>query len=526
MPALGSEQHAVQVPMIRYAEDIGWRVVPQAEALRRRGGETGLVFAQTLTDKIVELNRENGLNGMHAAEVIRRLQSLPARIEGNREMLDMLRGQWSVYHKGQKRQINVRLIEFDDDPLRNNTFEVTGEWEYTNGKERNRYDVVLLINGVPVLVAETKAAHKADGLTEGIKQIRRYHDQTPEMMAALQMFDVTQLRDLFYGVTWSLERKNISNWRDEHQGDYEAKIKAFCDRRRILRYIEDYIVFATKDDETFKYVLRQYQTRAVEKIVARAEDPKKRRGLIWHTQGSGKTLTMITAAQMILEHPAFEKPTVLMLVDRNELETQLFNNLRAAGITPRVTGSKRDVAELLTSDYRGLIVSMIHKFEGIGKDLNTRQNIFVLIDEARRSTGGHLGNYLMGAIPNATLIGVTGTPIDKTAYGKGTFKTFGVDDPPKGYLDKYLIIESVEDRTTLKLHYQLAPNELRVGRELLEKEFLELPEAQGVADIDELNAILDRAVNLKAVMKDPDRVDAIARFVAKNTSASTWNRWG
>ncbi len=535
MPTLGAEISAVQIPMMRYAHDIGWKVVPKAEALRRRGGETGLVFAQTLTDKIVELNRASGLNGTHAAEVIRRLQSLPARIEGNRDMLDGLRGQWSVYHKAQKRQVNVRVIDFDDDPLRNNVFEVTPEWEYTNGKERNRYDVVFLINGVPVLVAETKAAHKADGLTEGMKQIRRYHGETPEMMAALQMYDVTQLRDLFYGVTWSLERKNVFNFRDEvaqasgptgsrttrpagslPHGTYESKIKAFCQRRRILQYIEDYIVFATKDDETFKYVLRQHQTRAVEKIVARARDAKKRRGLVWHTQGSGKTLTMIIAAQQILEHPYFEKPTVLMLVDRNELETQLFNNLRAAGITPLVTESRKHVEELLASDYRGLIVSMIHKFEGIPKDLDPRENIFVLIDEAHRSTGGHLGNYLMAAIPNATLIGFTGTPIDKTAYGKGTFKTFGVNDAPQGYLDKYSIAESVADGTTLKLHYQLAPNEMRVDREVLDKEFMELAEAQGVSDIDELNAILDRAVNLKALMKAPDRVDAIARFIAQH----------
>src|SRR3990172_1058546 len=158
MPALGTETTAVQLPMIRYARDIGWEFVPKQQALKRRGGETGLVFTQTLTDKIIELNRASGLNGTHAAEVIRRLQTLPARIEGNRDMLDCLRGQWSVYHKGQKRQINVRLIEFDDDPLRSNTFEVTPEWEYTNGKDRNRYDVVFLINGVPILVAETKAA--------------------------------------------------------------------------------------------------------------------------------------------------------------------------------------------------------------------------------------------------------------------------------------------------------------------------------------------------------------------------------
>lgn len=512
MPHFGAESSAVQSPMLRYAREIGWTPVSASEALKRRGGETGLVFVQRFTEQFIQFNRAAGLNGVHAAEVLGRLSVLPAQIEGNRDMLALLRGETSVYHAGQKREINARLIDFDDPGQ--NIFEVTPEWRFTNGKEHNRYDVVFLVNGLPVLVAETKAAHKADGVAQGIDQIRRYHLETPEMMAALQLFDVTELKELWYGATWSLQRKNLFRWRTKELGDYETTIKAFCDPKRILRYLADFIVFATKDDELRKYVLRQHQTRAVEKVVERCADPRKRRALVWHTQGSGKTFTMITAARKLLEDDRrFGKPTVLMLVDRNELETQLFGNLAGAGVPHTVAESKKHVQELLASDYRGLIVSMIHKFEGVPKELNARDDVFVLIDEAHRSTGGDLGNYLLAAIPNATWIGFTGTPIDKTAHGAGTFKTFGADDP-RGYLDKYSIAESVEDGTTLRLHYELAPSELKVDRELLEKEFLTLAESQGVSDIDELNAILDRAVNLKTAMKNRDRVENIARFVA------------
>jgi type I restriction enzyme R subunit len=155
---------------------------------------------------------------------------------------------------------------------------------------------------------------------------------------------------------------------------------------------------------------------------------------------------------------------------------------------------------------------MIHKFDKIDKDLNTSQDVVALVDEAHRTTGGDLGNYLMGAIPNATYIGLTGTPIDRTAYGKGTFKVFGVDDQ-SGYLDKYSIAESIEDGTTLPLHYSLAPNEMQVPRELLEKEFLDLADAEGVSDIEDLNRILDRAVTLKAFLKSTDRVEKVAKFV-------------
>ncbi|RPJ83829.1 MAG: type I restriction endonuclease subunit R, partial [Acidobacteria bacterium] len=168
---------------------------------------------------------------------------------------------------------------------------------------------------------------------------------------------------------------------------------------------------------------------------------------------------------------------------------------------------------LLREDYRGIIVTMIHKFRDMPADLNRRWNIFVLMDEAHRTTGGDLGNFLMAGLPNATFIGFTGTPVDKTAYGKGTFKTFGCEDD-KGYLHKYSISESIEDGTTLPLYYQLAPNEMLVPHEIMEKEFLALAETEGIADIEELNKILDRAVNLKNFLKGTERVKKVARAVA------------
>ena len=178
------------------------------------------------------------------------------------------------------------------------------------------------------------------------------------------------------------------------------------------------------------------------------------------------------------------------------------------------TARSRDrLQELLAADFRGLIVAMIHKFEGLPAGLNLRRDIYVLVDEAHRTTGGDLGNYLMGAIPNATFIGFTGTPIERTATGQGTFKVFGCQDD-SGYLDKYPIAESIRDGTTLKLRHALAPGELVLDKDLLEREFLSLAEAEGMSDPDELNRVLDRAVHLKSFLKADDRVEKVARFVA------------
>jgi len=430
-----SERKIVQEPLIKYARQIGWTYLTRDETVVLRQGEAGLFLYSILKEQLINLNK-GIINNEKANEIIKRLENVKNSIEGNQEILQYLKGEKSVYYERDKRELNIRFIDFRNI---NNQFHVTNEWQYTNGKFTNRGDVIFLINGIPIIIAEIKNANKREGIEEGIAQIRRYHKETPELMTSNQIFDVTHLFDFYYGVTWNLDRKGLFNWKDIERGNFEKKVKTFFQRERILQFIRDYIIFFKKDDVLSKIILRQHQTRAVEKIINRALDEKKKTGLIWHAQGAGKTFTMIVAAEKILQQPEFEKPAVVMLVDRNELESQLFGNLDAYGFKVgegmEIAESKMDLQDLLSSDYRGLIVSMIHKFEGMPKDINTRDNIFVLIDEAHRTTGGDLGNYLMAALPNATYFGFTGTPIDKILYGKGTFKIFGKEDN-KGYLDK------------------------------------------------------------------------------------------
>jgi len=514
--SLSSERRTVQNPLLRYATEMGWEYLPPEEALRLRRGEVSPILWDVFMGKVQQLNPDT-VDHIKAEEVGKRLIRVRPNVEGNLEAWEYLTGLKTVFVETERRERNLRLLDFHN--LHRNVFQVTDEYSFTNGVYTIRADVIFLINGVPIILIETKAATKLEGIAEALAQVRRYHRETPELLALMQVFGLTHLVQYYYGVTWNLSAKNLFNWKEEATGrDFETLVKTFVAPERVLRALRDFILFTHKDDELQKVILRPHQMRAVERSLKRCAHPVKRRGLIWHTQGSGKTYTMITIAKRLIEEPGFENPTVLMLVDRNELETQLFGNLASMLSIGQVevARSKAHLRRLLRSDRRGLIISMVHKFDDMPADLNLRENIFVLVDEAHRSTGGELGNYLMGTLPNATYLGFTGTPIDKTAYGKGTFKVFGVDDPAPGYLDKYSIAESIEDGTTVALYYSLAPNELRVDRDTLEREFLDLVDAEGVNDIEDLNRILDRAVTLKNMLKNRQRVQRIAKYVAQH----------
>ncbi len=525
-----TEHKTVQARILAYAQEIGWRYVPRAEAEARRGFDpdsatpedrarpASFYFGDLLHAQVRAFNpKYKEAEGALVGE----FQRLNTDITGNRDFLAYLRNRGKFFCAEENRELDLTLIDYEDlsrlPGQWRNVYEVTEEFTVHNGRYGTREDVVFLINGIPVLVIECKNAAKDEAIALGVDQIRRYHVETPEVMVPEMLFTATEAIGFAYGVTWNTVRRNIFNWKHADVGNLEAKIKSFCAVPHLLRVLKDFILFAEKEEELQKVILRQHQMVAVDKVVARALDPKRSRGLVWHTQGSGKTYTMIKAAELLFKANEAQKPTILLMIDRNELEDQMLKNLAAVGMgnvahADRIATLNRLLDEN-GQDYRGIVVTMIHKFRDMPANLNTRKNIFVLIDEAHRTTGGDLGNYLMAGLPKASFIGFSGTPVDKTAYGKGTFKTFGCEDD-QGYLHKYSISESIDDGTTLPLYYNLAPNEMLVPHELMEREFLSLAETEGIADIEELNRILDRAVNLKNFLKGRDRVPKVARVVA------------
>ncbi|MBS0234239.1 MAG: HsdR family type I site-specific deoxyribonuclease [Proteobacteria bacterium] len=512
------EAISVQFPMVRHASEIGWTPLPPEVAKQKRGGEAGMLFRDELEAKLKAFNP--WMSSEAVRQVIETLEAIPPTIEGNREMLSWMRGERSWYDEAEKRHRRVELIRFNKPA--DNVLHVTWEWKLKPpARKGNRADVMFVVNGIPVAIVEHKNPKDGDAIERAIKQLRRYEKETPELIGGPQLFNITHLIEYWYGVTWNASRRYLARWKERNDESYKFAVQSFFEPTDFLRTLQHWILFFVEDSETKKSVLRQHQRRAIDQIIARSEDPKKRRGLIWHTQGSGKTFTLLTAARLILEQKErFRNATVILVVDRTELEGQLkgwveklLGEMQQQAIPVWRAGSKAEIQDLLKTDKRGLILSMIHKFEGVEKAANTRDNIYVFIDEAHRSVARELGTYMMAAVPNATIIGFTGTPIDKTAQGDGTFKIFGVDDD-KGYLDKYSIAESIEDETTLPIRHMMAPSEMTVPAEQLDKEFFALAETEGVTEVEELNRVLDRAVGLRTFLTADDRIEKVAAFVA------------
>jgi len=256
---LASERRVVQNSLIRYAEEAGWTYLSPEDALRLRHGPEQPFLQDVLIAQLQRLNPGVVTSAEQAAEVIARLMRLRPDIEGNREAWEYLKGLKTVFVQAERRERNLRLL--DPQQVEVNTFHVTDEFRFHSGPNKIRADVVFLVNGIPVILVETKAATRLEGIAEAFDQVRRYHLEAPDLLAQTQLFALTHLVQFFYGATWSLSRKALFNWRDDigaeyisplpddfsprpdsPRPDFETLVKSFIAPRRVLRVLTDYIL--------------------------------------------------------------------------------------------------------------------------------------------------------------------------------------------------------------------------------------------------------------------------------------------
>ena len=272
----------------------------------------------------------------------------------------------------------------------------------------------------------------------------------------------------------------------------------------------DFTLFATdRKGRRVKLLCRYQQYEAVRAIVARVRAGAPKKGLIWHFQGSGKSLLMVLAAQKLRLDPALKNPTVLVVVDRVDLDAQISATFRSSDIPNLVQAdSSASLRALLKQDARKVIITTIFKFEGAGL-LNERDNIVVLVDEAHRTQEGDLGIDMRAALPNAFLFGLTGTPINRR--DKNTFRTFGAVEDASGYLSRYGFEDSVRDGATLPLRFETRLLKLHIDKATLDAEYQKLTGSLTDADRDRLAKV---AARMAVLVKVPARVAEVCRDIA------------
>ncbi|MDP6717556.1 MAG: HsdR family type I site-specific deoxyribonuclease, partial [Pirellulaceae bacterium] len=233
---------------------------------------------------------------------------------------------------------------------------------------------------------------------------------------------------------------------------------------------------------------------------------------MWHFQGSGKSLLMVFTAQKLRLHPELGNPTVLIVVDRIDLDTQITATFNAADVPNMVKAESRDdLQTMLAQDTRKIIITTIHKFGEADGELNSRKNIIAMVDEAHRTQEGDLGRKMREALPNAFLFGLTGTPINRA--DKNTFYAFGADEDDKGYLTRYSFQESIRDGATLPLHFEAPDIKLRIDQTAIDEAYAEITGNLSEQDRDDL---AKRAAKMAVLVKSPERMRGVCEHIVNH----------
>lgn len=524
-------------------------------------------------EALIALNPEIAAQPDRADEVIYALRAILLSVQGdglvraNENFMAWTRGEKTMPFGQNGEHTPVRLIDFNSPS--NNRLTVTNQWIYSRtgvlppahspsgrgladsrdeGQSvEKRFDVVLLVNGLPVVVGEAKTpTRSAVTWFDGAYQINEiYEKEIPAMFVPNVFSFATEGRVLRYGSIrmpidlwgpWRLESPPSSPAlpsEGEGSSDFprpmgeEARVRdtmvvegtlgsvqrdvsSLLKPETLLDILQNFTLFATdKKHRRIKLICRYQQYETTNKILTRVVSGYPRKGLIWHFQGSGKSLLMVFAAQKLRMHPKLGNPTVLIVVDRIDLDTQITATFNAADV-PNMIGvdSREDLQRLLRQDVRKVLITTIHKFgEADGKWCD-RKNVIVMVDEAHRTQEGDLGRKMREALPNAFLFGLTGTPINRS--DRNTFWAFGADEDHAGYMSRYSFQDSIRDRATLPLHFEAPTVKLRIDRDAIDEAYREMTNDLEEQDRDDL---AKRAAKMAVLVKNPERVRAVVEHI-------------
>jgi type I restriction enzyme R subunit len=502
--------------------DMGWMPVAGKDLDRKL---SDVLIESSVRDALLRLNPDIAAQSDRADEILYKLRAilLSVRTDGlvraNEEFRSWLAGERTAPFGPNNEHVPVHLIDFDD--LDRNEYVVSTQVTFTVGEVDQRFDIVLWVNGLPLIVGEAKRPTRPSitWLDGAIQISERYERNAPAFFVPNVLSFATEGKEFYFG-SIRMPLEHWAPWRPD--GAYivglagvEKSAAALLRRDVLLDILRHFTVFATdKKHRKIKIVPRHQQYYTTNQIVERVVAGQIKKGLIWHFQGSGKSLLMVFAAQKLRFDPALKSPTVLIVVDRVDLDTQITATFNAADVPNTVTTEKRaELQGMLRQQQRKVIITTIHKFGEAEGVLDDRDNIIVLVDEAHRTQEGDLGRRMREALPNAFLFGLTGTPINQRE--RNTFWAFGADEDEHGYMSRYSFEESIRDRATLPLHFEPRLVELRIDREAIDEGFELVAEEEGLSEKDK--AILaGKAGRFQRLVKSPERIAAIVGDIARH----------
>ena len=428
---------------------------------------------------------------------------------------EWLRGEKSMPFGERGEHTPVRLIDFAEPA--NNDYVVTNQWVYPMREGGRRFDIVLLVNGIPLVIGEAKTPVRPSVTwMDGASDIHNgYEKSVPQMFASNVLSFATEGKCYRYGSV----RMPIDTWGPWYEGgnkaegtlaDVQRAIRSMLRPRVLLDILQNFTLFATdRQHQRIKIICRYQQYEGANLIVDRVVQGYPKKGLIWHFQGSGKSLLMVFAAQKLRMHHRLGNPTVMIVVDRVDLDTQNTATYYEAD-NPEMNGAthQQELQNLLAADTRKIIITIINKFGEAEGCWNERSNIIVMVDEAHRTQEGNLGRKMRDALPNAFFFGLTGTPINKRE--RNTFWTFGAEDDAQGYMSRYSFQDSIRDKATLPLHFEAVDVKLRIDRDAIDEAYAEITGELSELDRDDL---AKRAARMAVLIKAPVRVNAICQHI-------------
>jgi len=478
---------------------------------------------------LIRLNPEIARNNELAEEVIYKLRAILLSVhqiglvKANEEFFKWMCGEKTMPFGENNRHVPVRLIDFED--ILNNTYFVTNQYR-VHSRETKIPDIVLLINGLPVVIGEAKTPIRPSvSWLDGAHEIHDiYENAVPQLFVPNILSFATEGKTFYFGgvrtplefwAPWRIENDDEKLATQLGLGEIGKELSDLLHPKRLLDILQNFSLFTTnKKKQRIKVLCRFQQYEGANKIVERVKEGKIKKGLIWHFQGSGKSLLMVFAAQKLRKMQELKSPTVIVLVDRTDLDTQITGTFNAADVANVVTTeSISELQTLLERDTRKIIISMIHKFRDAKPNMNDRDNIIVLVDEAHRTQEGDLGRQMRAALPNAFLFGLTGTPVNKA--DKNTFWAFGAPEDEGGYMSRYTFHDSIRDDATKPLYFEPRLVDVHVDKETIDKAFKEFKDEAALTD-EEADALNKKSAKMAAFLKSPERVAKIVEDIAKH----------